>query len=73
VAVEEPSSPDQLIGAHREAVLGYGSLSAFHDRPGTATTVENSVYVARGSPPWPGVGRLLLESWSRLATEHGFH
>lgn len=72
VAVEEPGSADQLIGAHGEAVLGYGSLSPFHDRPGYATTVENSVYVARGARRG-GVGRALLEELIRLASEHGFH
>ena len=43
-----------------EPVLGFGSLSAFRDRPAYATTVENSVYVddrQRGA----GVGRALLE------------
>ena len=53
-------------------VLGFGSLSAFRDRPAYATTVENSVYVdaaRRG----PGVGRALLEELVALATQHGFH
>ena len=53
-------------------VLGFGSLSAYKNRPAYATTVENSVYVGahhRGS----GVGRVLLEELIRLATQHGFH
>ena len=53
-------------------VLGFGSLSAYRDRPSYATTVENSVYVDashRGS----GVGRSLLEELVTLANQHGFH
>ena len=54
------------------AVLGFGSLSTYRDRPSYATTVENSVYVddtRRGR----GVGRALLEELVRLGTLHGFH
>jgi L-amino acid N-acyltransferase len=53
-------------------VLGFGSLSAYRDRPSYATTVENSVYVdpaSRGQ----GVGRAILDELVRLATLHGFH
>jgi phosphinothricin acetyltransferase len=55
-----------------EAVLGFGSLSAFRNRPAYATTVENSVYVdspSRGA----GLGRALLEELVVLANQHGFH
>jgi len=55
-----------------DTVLGFGSLSAFRDRPAYATTVENSVYVdaaSRGA----GVGRALLEELVVLAGQHGFH
>ncbi len=55
-----------------EQVLGFGSLSAFRDRPAYATTVENSVYVdaaSRGA----GVGRALLDELVVLADQHGFH
>src|SRR5579872_2628054 len=34
-------------GAGGEVVLGFGSLSPFHERPGYAATCENSVYVDR--------------------------
>ncbi|HEY4929878.1 MAG TPA: GNAT family N-acetyltransferase [Acidimicrobiales bacterium] len=54
------------------AVLGFGSLSTYRDRPSYSTTVENSVYVAerhRGG----GVGRALLEELVRRGTLHGFH
>lgn len=54
------------------AVLGFGSLSAYRDRPSYSTTVENSLYVDerhRGA----GVGRALLEELVRRGTLHGFH
>jgi phosphinothricin acetyltransferase len=72
VAVDEPGIADELIGAHGEAVLGFGSLSPFRDKPAYATTVENSVYVARHCRRG-GVGRALLEELIRLGAEHGFH
>lgn len=53
-------------------IVGFGSLTAYKERPAYATTVEDSVYVdptAQGT----GVGRLLLEELLRLATVHGFH
>lgn len=53
-------------------VAGFGSLSAYRDRPAYSTTVEDSVYVHhdwRGQ----GVGRALLAELVRLATAHGFH
>jgi L-amino acid N-acyltransferase len=55
-----------------DAVLGFGSLSEYKDRPSYATTVENSVYVDtahRGH----GVGRALLGELVELAGHHGFH
>ncbi len=54
------------------AVLGFGSLSTYRDRPSYATTVEDSVYVDadhRGE----GVGRALLDELVRLGNLHGFH
>ncbi len=59
------------VGDER-GVVGFGSLSAYRDRPAYATTVEDSVYVAaehRGS----GVGRDLLLDLVRRGREHGFH
>lgn len=72
VAVDEPGSSDQLLGAGGEPVLGFASISPFREKPGYSTTVENSVYVARHARR-RGVGRLLLEELVRLAEEHGFH
>ena len=55
-----------------DAVLGFGSLSPFRERPAYATTVENSVYVDAASRGG-GVGRALLEELIVLAGQHGFH
>ncbi len=54
------------------AVVGFGSLSSYRDRPGYATTVEDSVYVDR-EHRGEGTGRLILEELLRLARDHGFH
>ncbi len=79
-----PEEQDAWMAEHRgtypvvvavddeDRVLGFGSLSAYRDRPAYATTVENSVYVD-GSHRGTGVGRALLEELVRLATRHGFH
>ena len=61
-----------IVAVDDDAVLGFGSLSAFRNRPAYATTVEDSVYVdaaGRGS----GVGRALLQELVVLANQHGFH
>ncbi len=72
VAVAEPRSEHDLLGAHGEAVLGFGALSPYRERPGYATTVEDSVYVdARHRKA--GIGRAILEELIRLASAHGFH
>jgi len=61
-----------VVAVEGEAVAGFGSLSAFRDRPGYATTVEDSVYVDQA---WrgQGVGRLLLHDLIALAKKQGFH
>jgi L-amino acid N-acyltransferase len=61
-----------IVAVEDDAVLGFGSLSAFRNRPAYATTVEDSVYVdaaGRGA----GVGRALLQELVVLANQHGFH
>jgi phosphinothricin acetyltransferase len=61
-----------IVAVDDDSVLGFGSLSAFRNRPAYATTVEDSVYVdaaGRGA----GVGRALLEELMALANQHGFH
>lgn len=62
VAADEPGG----------AVLGFGALSPFRERPAYATTVEDSVYVDRGHQG-RGIGRLVLDELVRLAARHGFH
>ncbi len=64
--------PALVAVADDQTVVGFGSLSAFRERPAYATTVEDSVYV---DSRWRnrGVGRLLLEALVRLATDQGFH
>jgi L-amino acid N-acyltransferase YncA len=53
-------------------VVGFGSLSKWRDRPAYATTVEDSVYIARDRQG-QGVGTLLLHELVETATRHGFH
>jgi phosphinothricin acetyltransferase len=61
-----------LVVEFEEEVAGFSSLSAYRPRPGYATAVEDSVYVAaeyRGR----GIGRLLLSGAVDTARTHGFH
>src|SRR5437762_2022261 len=62
-----------FVAANSEGrVIGWSSLSRFHDRMGYRFTSENSVYVAadqRGR----GVGRLLISPLIESARERGFH
>lgn len=53
-------------------VAGFGALSAYRERAGYATTVEDSVYLAE-SFRGRGAGRLLLEELVGFARSHGFH
>ena len=53
-------------------VVGFGSLSPFHQRAGYRTTVENSVYVDRGHGRL-GIGRTLMDHLIDLARSSGFH
>jgi phosphinothricin acetyltransferase len=53
-------------------VVGFASLSPYRPRPGYATAVEDSIYVAadhRGI----GIGRALLSEAIEMARTHGFH
>ena len=61
-----------VVAVDGDAVVGFGSLSPYRDRPAYATTVEDSVYVdatSRGR----GAGRLILADLVRRAGRHGFH
>lgn len=53
-------------------IVGWGSLSRYHDRMGYRFTTENSIYIApehRGR----GIGKLLLRALVESALERGFH
>jgi len=53
-------------------VVGFACLSPYRPRPGYATAVEDSIYVAaehRGK----GIGRELLNAAVVMARTHGFH
>jgi phosphinothricin acetyltransferase len=54
------------------ALVGFGALSPYRERPGYSTTVEDSVYVHRDHRG-RGVGRLLLAELVDTARAHGFH
>ncbi len=61
-----------VVAIEDGAVVGFGSLSPYRDRPAYATTVEDSVYVRRDARGH-GVGRLILAELVRLGRAHGFH
>ena len=61
-----------LVATAGEAVVGFGSLSPWRDRPAYATTVEDSVYVHRDHHG-QGVGKAILTALLETATAHGFH
>jgi phosphinothricin acetyltransferase len=61
-----------VVAEHDGAVVGFGSLSPYRDRPAYSTSVEDSVYVARDAHG-RGVGRALLGELLRVAEAHGFH
>jgi phosphinothricin acetyltransferase len=61
-----------IVAVEDSALVGFGSLSPWRDRPAYATTVEDSVYVHRAHRG-AGVGRALLTELVATATAHGFH
>lgn len=61
-----------VVAVDGEAILGFGSLSPYKDRPAYSTTVEDSVYVHRDHRG-QGVGKAILGELLHLATAHGFH
>ncbi len=72
--ITQRSGAHAVIVAETEAgvIAGFGALSAYRERAGYASTVEDSVYLAadqRGQ----GAGRLILEELVNLSTKHGFH
>lgn len=61
-----------LVAVDDAGLAGFGSLSPYKERAAYATTVEDSVYVARDRQG-SGVGRFVLAELLQLATAHGFH
>jgi phosphinothricin acetyltransferase len=61
-----------LVAEDADEIIGFASLSPYRDRAAYATTVEDSVYVAR-SHQGQGVGKRLLGDLVGLAEQHGFH
>ncbi len=53
-------------------VVGWSSLSRFHDRMGYRFTAENSIYIAA---PWrgQGIGTALMEPLIQAAIQRGLH
>jgi len=61
-----------IVAVEGPVTLGFGSLSAYRDRPAYRTTVEDSVYVD-ATHQGRGVGRAVLDHLLQTATDHGFH
>lgn len=61
-----------MVAVEDGEVIGFGSLSAYRDRPAYSTTVEDSIYVAPGHQG-QGVGRALLDALVEAAQLRGFH
>jgi len=61
-----------IVADEAGEVVGFACLSPYRPRPGYATAVEDSIYVAaehRGK----GIGRELLNAVVVMARTHGFH
>lgn len=61
-----------LVAEDDGEVVGFSSLSTYRDRPAYRTTVEDSVYVARGHQG-KGVGKALLAAIVEAARGRGYH
>jgi phosphinothricin acetyltransferase len=71
--IESHAGAHPAIVAEEDGVVcGFGSLTAYKERPAYRTSVEDSVYVHR-QYQGRGVGHLLLTSLVGLAADHGFH
>ena len=68
-------APDKypvIVAESLGRVVGWGSLSQFHDRAGYAPTVEASVYIAAEFHR-RGLGRTILQDLIERARRVGFH
>lgn len=61
-----------VVAAADDVVVGFASLSPYKERAAYRTTVENSVYVARGHGG-KGIGRALMDHLIVVARDSGFH
>jgi phosphinothricin acetyltransferase len=61
-----------LVAVDDGQIVGFGSLSPYKERPAYATSVEDSVYIAR-SHQGRGVGKLILGGLVETAQASGFH
>jgi L-amino acid N-acyltransferase len=61
-----------LVAVDGGEVVGFGALSPYKERPAYATSVEDSVYIAR-THQGQGVGKLLLGGLVETAQSSGFH
>lgn len=67
-----PESHPVIVAESDGQVVGWGSLSRFHQRAGYARTAEASVYI-RHDQHRRGIGRLLLTDLIQRARQAGFH
>ncbi len=72
--IEEHSGGHPAIVAvdQSDAVVGFGSLSPYRERPAYFTTVEDSIYVDADQRS-AGVGHQILLELIRLAQSYGYH
>ena len=61
-----------LVAVDDGQVVGFGSLSPYKERPAYATSVEDSVYIAR-THQGQGIGKLILGGLVETAQASGFH
>ncbi len=61
-----------LVAEVDNAVVGFGGLSFYRDRPGYRTSVEDSIYIHRDHHG-AGIGSALLTEMINVAAKHGFH
>lgn len=70
---QDHSDAFPIVVAEREGqVIGWGSLSPYHARPGYRFTVENSIYVRHNSLA-RGIGSRLLAHLVEQAQTLGYH
>ncbi|MGI9645213.1 MAG: GNAT family N-acetyltransferase [Ilumatobacteraceae bacterium] len=61
-----------VVATDGDEIVGFAALSPYKERAAYRTTVENSVYVARGHHG-KGIGRTLMEHLVVVARDSGFH